>query len=450
MEYARALEFLLSFADFERSGRFQDRPDVSPVLALLRRLGDPHLGRRTVHIAGSKGKGSIAAMVESVLRAAGLSTGLYTSPHLHSYCERVRIGGRPLTEGEFARLVGELRPAAEAVAVELGERRLVTFDLLTALAFLAFRRAGVEVQVVEVGLGGRVDSTNVFPEKEGAVIAPLSLEHTPILGDSLEAIAAEKAGIITPGCAVVLAPQAHPEAARVVRERARAVGAALVDVAERYRWRVLSRDGEGQSFELSGPRGRLRLRLPLLGRHQVENAAAAVACVDALGERGLAVPAEAVERGLASAAWPGRLEVLCRRPLVLADGAHNRDSARRLREAVEEHFPPGRSYLVVGTSADKDIDGLAEELAPLAEGVIATRSRHPRAMERGQVAAAFRRLGVAVEEGENVRESLLRAMAAARPAGLICLVVGSLFVAAEARESLPGVCGETERLAQRR
>ena len=193
MNYRQALDYLLSFADFERSGRFQDRPDVRPLLSLLRRLGDPHLGRCTVHIAGSKGKGSVAAMVESILRAAKLRTGLFTSPHLHSYTERIRIDGEPLEEDDWARMTRVLREAMEAGSPAPDGRSLVTFDLLTALAFLAFRERGVDCQVLEVGLGGRVDSTNVFEAKEVCAVTAIGLEHTEVLGDTVEEIAAEKA-----------------------------------------------------------------------------------------------------------------------------------------------------------------------------------------------------------------------------------------------------------------
>ncbi|GAG16378.1 unnamed protein product, partial [marine sediment metagenome] len=220
MNYRQSIDYLLSFADFERSGRFQDRPDVEPVLSLLRRLGDPHMGRRTVHVAGSKGKGSVAAMVESILRAANLRTGLFTSPHLHSYTERIRIDGRPLAEDEWARLTADLRDAVEAEGPLPGGRSLVTFDLLTALAFLAFREHAVDCQVLEVGLGGRVDSTNVFEAKEVCAVTAVGLEHTDVLGDTVEEIAAEKAGVIRPGSTVVIGPQPQAAAREVIARSA--------------------------------------------------------------------------------------------------------------------------------------------------------------------------------------------------------------------------------------
>jgi dihydrofolate synthase/folylpolyglutamate synthase len=430
MDYKAAAAYLLSFADFERSGRFQERPDVAPMLALLRRLGDPHLGQPTVHVAGSKGKGSVSAMVESILRASGLRTALFTSPHLHDFTERVRIDGEPISQETFARLIDEMRPAVEETQASLGERRFVTFDVLTALGFLAFRERGVNVQVIEVGLGGRVDSTNVFESKEVAVIGPLSFEHTAILGDKIEQIAAEKAAIITPGCTAVLAPQPFPEAARVVREFAAQTGVRLIDVAAEHGWSVGEHDLRSQAVRIDGPGSAVEARLPLLGRFQAENAATAVAAVEALGRD---TARAAIVRGLELVRWPGRVEVLSEEPLVIADGAHNADSGRRLREALVEYFGAGRVLFIVGASSDKDIDGLAEALAPIAERVIATRAEHPRAMEPVRIVEAFRKFGVPGEDVESVAIAMQRAMAVSGERRLICLS-GSLFVAAEGRE----------------
>ncbi len=437
MNYRQAIDYLLSFADFERSGRFQDRPDLQPVLSLLHRLGDPHQGRRTVHIAGSKGKGSVAALLESILRAAGASTGLFTSPHLHSYAERIRIDGEPIAEDEWARLTQVLRDAVQAETSAPG-RRPVAFDLLTALAFLAFRERGVGCQVLEVGLGGRVDSTNVLEAKDVCAVTAIGLEHTEVLGDTVEEIAAEKAGIIVPGATVVIAPQHHPAALEVIRRVADDAGCPTVHVAEAYSWRRGSHDLGGQAFRLDGPRGALQLRIPLLGEHQLENAATAVACADVLAQRGLAIPDEAIEKGLASVSWPGRMEILSRKPLIVADGAHSRDSARRLRESLTDYLCCRSAFLIVGMSAGKDVTGVAQELAPIARGVIAVRSAHPRAMPPQQVAAAFVDAGVEAETGDKVAETLDKPLAAAEDEEVICLT-GSLFVAAEARAHLRGI-----------
>jgi dihydrofolate synthase/folylpolyglutamate synthase len=438
VNYRQSIDYLLSFADFERSGQFRDRPDVQPMLALLNRLGDPHLGRRTVHVAGSKGKGGVAAMLESILRAAKLRTGLFTSPHLHSYRERIRIDGEPLSEDEWASLTRALRRAVETGEPPPDGRSLVTFDLLTALASLAFREHRVDCQILEVGLGGRVDSTNAFKAKDVCAVTTVGLEHIEILGGTVEEIAAEKAGIIRPGSTVVVGPQRHAAAREIVRRAAVGAPCPIVDVAESYSWRRASHDLDGQTFRLEGPRGALRLRLPLLGEHQLENAATAVACADALGQRGVAIGDKAIANGLANVYWPGRMEILRRRPLIVADGAHSRDSARCLRDSLTDYLSCRNALLIVGMSADKDVTGLAQELAPIARTVIAVRAGHPRAMSPSDVAAAFAEAGAGVETGDEVAEALDEALARAKGEGVICLT-GSLFVAAEGRAHLQGI-----------
>lgn len=445
MNYAEAIEYLLSFADFERSGRFQERIDLAPMRALLRELGDPQDAdgySLTFHVAGSKGKGSTAAMIEAIVRAAGHTTGLYTSPHLYEYTERIRLDGDAVDEEEFASLVSnELVPAVERAQLMLGDRSLITFDLLTALGFLAMR--GVEYRVIEVGLGGRLDSTNVFDDSEVVVITPLSYEHTSVLGDRIEQIAAEKAGIIRPSSTVVIAPQEYPAAKQVVQDAIASVvwdglpnDLRSVDVEAEYTWRVISHDIGGQQIRINGPLASVEARLPLLGRHQVENAATALAAVEAMDRR---VPTyserSAIVRGLESVRWPGRLEVVHERPLVVADGAHNGESARRLVEALREYFGAERVTFVVGSGTDKNIGALARALAPIAEHVYTARADHPRAMDPARIREAFEALGVACEDVDTVPNALRRAIAATEEGGLICLT-GSLFVAAEGRTAL--------------
>jgi dihydrofolate synthase/folylpolyglutamate synthase len=232
-----------------------------------------------------------------------------------------------------------------------------------------------------------------------------------------------------------MAPQAHAEAVAVVRAFAAAAGATIVDVAADYRWRRLSHDLRGQNIRIEGPRAPVEARLPLLGGHQIENAATALAAVDALAGAGsqLAPAADAIARGLAGVCWPGRLEVLREGPLIVADGAHNRDSARRLREALREYFACDRALFIAGTSSDKDIEGLADELAPAASRIVAVRSGHPRAMAPERIAAAFRARGLQVDVADSVPSAIDSAMAITGAHGVICLV-GSLFVAAEGRE----------------
>jgi len=441
MDYFRAVEYVLSFADWERASAqvfAAANFDLRRVQSLLARLGNPHLGRRTVHIAGSKGKGSVAVMIATILQAAGYRTGLYTSPHLHNVRERIVVDGQPIGQDEFASLTEVLAPQ---VAVENEDGRfgqLTTFELLTALAFRYFRDRDAQWQVLEVGMGGRLDATNVMDEKAVCVITAISLEHTTVLGDTVDKIAAEKVGVLRPGTMVVMARQSYPEAAAVVRGRAAELGTPLLDVGEACSVQRLGWDLTGQSFRLTGPGCSRELWLPLLGVHQLENAATAVAAIDALRSGGVAVSEESIEEGLSRLSWPGRLEVLRDKPLMVVDGAHNGDSARRLRQALRDYFSFDRAFLVTGVSGDKTIGAMAEQLAPLTHLLIATRSQHPRAAEPEAVAAAFAAQGVASETCPTVATALDRAQALAGRDDLIC-VVGSLFVVAEAREQVLGL-----------
>ncbi|MBA7693584.1 Folylpolyglutamate synthase [subsurface metagenome] len=308
---------------------------------------------------------------------------------------------------------------------------LTTFEILTALAFAFFRERRVDFQVLEVGLGGRLDATNVVTPRL-SVITSISLDHAEVLGDSLAKIAREKAGIIKPGALVVSAPQPG-EAEVVIAEVCRHNRAGLIAVGRDVTWKNLTSDLAGQSFEVTGKAGSYQLTIPLLGGHQLENAATAVAALEALG-----IGHDDIARGLAQVRWPGRLEVLRHEPLFLVDGAHNADSARRLREAIEEYLTFDRLILIAGASSDKDIAGIVGELAPLSSLIIVTRSRHPRALAPALLLDELERQGAKGEMAESVSSAVERALAIAKPGDLIC-ATGSLFVAAEAREYIKGI-----------
>jgi dihydrofolate synthase/folylpolyglutamate synthase len=436
VNYIEALRRLRQRDDWERTGSSDDaaRWDLRRMRSLLARLGDPHLGRKTIHVAGSKGKGSVAAMIESLLRAAGVSTGLYTSPHLHRFTERIAVAGEPISEDDFARLIGELAPRIESEDASGEYGRVSTFEALTAVAFLAFRERGVEWQVLETGLGGRLDATNVFDAKEVCVLTPVSLEHTAVLGDTVPQIASEKAGIIKPGTTVVMAPQ-RESAADIFRATCAERGATLIEVALSCAMNRTGHDDTGQDMTLRTPQRTHKLRVPLLGRHQLENAATAVL---ALEQTGIDIDEAAVMQGLASLRWPGRIEIVRRRPLVVADGAHNRDSARRLAQTLRDDLGRSTALFVVGCGRDKDIEALADELAPLATHLIATRSRSPRSMAPREIAQAFAERETPVSSEDSVSAAADAALAMAGPGDAI-VVCGSLFVAAEAREHLLGV-----------
>ena len=461
-DYPDAVDWLMSFADFERgSGPRRARPDfaLDRIRSLLRRLDDPQHGPRTVHIAGSKGKGSTAAMIESILRAAGLRTGLFTSPHLHSFAERIRIDGQPIPDDQFARLCEQLRPAVDdELAADPGH--ISTFELLTALAFLAFRQHQIDVQIVEVGLGGRLDCTNVFARKDAAVITSLSHEHTDILGDQITQIAAEKAGIITAGAAAaVLAPQREPAAADVVRNAADDVPTPLIDVARDYAWTPQGVEPWGQWFRLQrrhprpGEAPDALFLIPLLGDFQIENAAAAVAAADLLAANGLPIDRAALHTGLAAVHWPARLEALAwpdadstPRPRIVVDGAHNAESLQRALDALERYFPHQRLFVVFGLLGDKALDGMAEIIRGRAHAVLATASQHPRARPAEEIAAAFAGWERDVYVAADPADAVVAAAELASPQDLIA-VLGSLSLAADVRSHLQAQAADNANLS---
>ena len=434
MNYREALRYVLSFTDYERlpASSYADANfDLRRVEELLHSLGDPHIVPRTVHIAGTKGKGSTAAMIASALSVAGYRTGLYTSPHLHTFRERIRIDGEMLTEEEFATTIEKLEPHVDAVNRDGRFGKLTTFEVLTAAAFVHFGEHRVDCQVLEVGLGGRLDATNVV-RPEVCIIAPISLDHTGILGHTVGEIAREKAGIIKSGVTVVCAPQTD-EAAAVIDEAAARKGCRIIRVGHDVRWKKLSATLDGQTIEITTQTRSYSLAIPLLGAHQIENAAVAVTALEVLG-----VDAAAIAKGLANVSWPARLEILCRDPIVLVDGAHNADSARRLREAIQEYISYEDLMLIIGVSSDKDIGGILRELAPLATKIIVTRSRHPRALPVNTLLNELEKLDYKASYFVNVADAVGQALLTAWPHDLIC-VTGSLFVAAEAIERIRGV-----------
>ena len=436
--YEAALHRLLSLADFERmrgAAATAYKYDLNRMEEMARRLDLLHSAAPLIHVAGTKGKGSVSAMTASALRAHGLRTGLYTSPHLHSFRERIRIDGEPLSEAAFAASVDRVWPVVERMASEpVGAPS--TFEALTAMALDAFRYERTEAVALEVGLGGRLDATNVAAS-DVAVITSISLDHTAILGSTLEEIAVEKAGIIKSARPVISAPQ-DASAMRVIRQRAQAMGAPLIAVGADVAYAQEEHDLHGQTVAITTARDRYRVRLPLLGAHQAENAAVAVA---ALEQAPLPLTREAIESGLAGVRWDGRFQLLATAPLLVVDGAHNPYSMARLRETVREYLPGARVHLVFGASGDKQIELLAQEAASFADEVWTVASRHPRAADPDMLASMFEAAGARAAGAPSVAEGIDRAMNAAGAADLV-LVTGSLFAVAEAIQHVQGVAGE--------
>ncbi len=399
----------------------QTEPKLARIRALMARLGDPQKGLKFVHVAGTNGKGSTCAMVESILRAAGYRTGLYTSPHLIRLHERMQCGGVPITDEELAAALETVRPAAESMPEPINE-----FELITAVALLWFARKKCDIVALEVGLGGEFDATNVIDAPEVAVITNIGLDHTAILGDTLEKIASAKAGILKRGSDVVLY-RGTAGVERVVEERCAAVGARLIR-PDFGALRSVSSSLEGQVFDFGARRG---LELPLLGAFQLRNAAVVLTVVDALRARGWAVSEEAVRRGLAEVRWPVRFQIVSRSPLFILDGGHNPQCLAAVAENLRALLPGTYLVFLLGVLSDKDARSMTELLAPLAGEFVAVTPRSCRALDADALAELLRGDGRPITVCADVGEGIETARAAARAHGGAVCCVGSLYLAGD-------------------
>ena len=438
MTYPEAIAYLESLIDYERTpaGAAAARLwNLDRMRHALAALGNPHQQLRCVHIAGTKGKGSTAAMAASILTAAGHRTGLYTSPHLVSFRERIRVADEVIAEEDVAYLVSETKPVIEAMRDS--EHGLPSFfEAYTLIGSLYFARQAVDVAVIETGLGGRLDATNVV-QPLACAITRIARDHTLELGDSIAEIAREKAGIIKPGVSVISAPQAA-EALEVLQDAALERGAQLLVVGEEGGPRVtlLRSDHRQQTFTIDGVSGIYRnLQCPLLGAHQAENAAVAVGLVELLGEHGLTVSEAAMRAGLRSVRWPGRFQIVGRRPYIVLDGAHDEAAAEALAATLESLFPGRRIVLVLGVGRDKDAGAIALRLCPLADRVILTASAYPRAMPADELQQVVRRFCRHTAGYTPVSLAVREALEQSRPTDVI-VITGSLYVVGEAMRAL--------------
>jgi dihydrofolate synthase/folylpolyglutamate synthase len=435
-DYARALAELWNRSSYERgliSDPFGD-PDraergLARMRALLLELGNPHLRLPTAHVAGSKGKGSTSALIAAAAAAAGHRVGLYSSPHLHRFPERIAINGNPVDDAAFAAQAEHIAAAARRLEQrEPGHGMVTTFEFVTAMAFSTFAAAECDLAVIEVGLGGRYDATNLLSPLV-TVITRIDLEHTAVLGPTYADIAAQKAGILRPGVTCVASPQA-PQAASVIASHASDVGCPLLLGGRDWTWA-----GTSRAFAARGPWGDWPgLAVALPGPHQVENACTALAALHVIDRAGVPVPEAAVRAGFASVRWPGRFERVSinERDFVL-DGAHTPASARALLSTWRDELPGHLPTIVLGMGSDKDAASVLEALRPIVGRLIVTRADSPRAADPLTLARAAGQIGLLAE----VQPSVAAAVAAAidgRPGPV--LVTGSLFVAGEAREAL--------------
>lgn len=398
------------------------KPGLSRTEKLLSLLGDPQERTPCVHIAGTNGKGSTAAMLSSVLTAAGYKTGLFTSPYISRFNERIKIDGEDIPDADLGGITERLAPLALSM-----EDKPTEFELVTVIAFEHFAREGCDIAVLETGMGGRLDSTNVIRHPLCSVITNIGLDHTRELGDAVEQIAAEKAGIIKSGSPAVIYDL--PENVRRVIENRRAETDSPLISADFGAIRPISDSIDGQSFSYRGFSG---LSIPLLGVHQLKNAAVALETVEVLRSQGFDIPHRAVKEGLAAARWPARFELLSRDPFFVADGGHNPQCAEAVADNLRRYFPGRRKVVLMGVLRDKDYNSMLRALLPEAEAFVTIAPNSPRALEAAELAKAITRLGRPANAAGSIREGIEAAIALAGKDGAVCSV-GSLYTAGEVR-----------------
>lgn len=434
MTYQDALTYLDSLINYEEKTSFDCKKSfkLERMRSLSSLSGDPHKGIKAIHIGGTKGKGSVSSFVNSILMEAGYKVGLYTSPHLFSFRERIRINGRAISEEDVTKLLEEVRPHIKTMEEE-GDKPTY-FEVCTIIAFLYFKRENVQFMALEVGMGGRLDSTNIA-ESLVSVITPISYDHTQFLGSTLRDIAFEKCGIIRNDSIVISSPQ-QPEAMDIIRRVSEERNSKLRIVGKDIFFEIFDSDLEGQSFRLITTDAEYPcLRIKLLGDFQVENAAAAVAAIEALRFRDIFVESNVIEKGLVKTRWPGRLQLIHKKPFIVLDGAQNVSSASALKRALKNTFDYKRLILIIGTMQDKDIDGICRELGDITDYAVTTKAKTGRACPPEIIKKKFSKYNnrINIITTNSVDEAVTRGREKAGEEDLI-LITGSLYVIAEAMQ----------------
>ncbi len=429
MNYEEALEYI------HGTYKFGSKLGLDNIKTLLKRLGNPEKNLKVIHVAGTNGKGSVCSMLQSVLTTAGYKTGLYTSPYIQRFNERIRIGEEMISDDALADLTAEVKEAVDAMLSE-GLTHPTEFEVVTAIGFLYYAREQVDILVLEVGLGGRGDSTNVIDQPLAAVITPVDYDHMEYLGNTLAAIAGEKAGIIKAHCSVVVGQQ-DPEALKVIVEKAEALEAPLVrGIAEELEVHESSLHGQVFSAVLGG-RHYERIKVSLPGLHQVDNCLVALMVLQVLEEKQLlSIPEEALRKGLATVHWMGRLEILQQDPLFILDGAHNLAGARTLAKSIHMLLPEQSVTLLTGMMADKDVRGFLRIILPYVHRVVVTKPDNPRAMDPdklgGLIIETFGQQMEKVVVEPNIEKAVEEALAVTPEQGAV-ICAGSLYMLGSVR-----------------
>ena len=381
-EYQRSLDFIYSFIDISTTRNLRYSPDkfnLSRMYRMMALLGNPHLNYDILHVAGTKGKGSICAMTASIMKEAGYKVGLYSSPHMIDFRERIKVKNNEISRQTLTNYVNKLRLIFNSV------EKISTFEIITATAFKYFADQQVEIAIIEVGMGGRLDATNVV-QPIVSIISPVSHDHMKILGNTIAKIAKEKAGIIKKSIPVIISPQ--KKSAKVEIERiAKRKGSLVIDTSENYGFKQKKYSLEKQSFVIKEKLIHTSdtcspiYEIPLVGDHQINNAITAFACVMRLRKLGYKINESALKKGFSKVEWPGRFEVVYQKPLIIVDGAHNRDSFRKLRNTIKKYLAGKKVILIFGASEDKEVQLMLKIIKPYIDHFIFTKSEHPRALE---------------------------------------------------------------------
>jgi len=433
LTYDQSIEYLESFINYEKLAAPYDprKWKLERMDCLLSSVGNPHRDLRSIHIAGTKGKGSTAAMTASILKTAGFKVGLYTSPHLISFRERIRINGEMISEDQVCNLVTRLKPHIDELK-EQSDRlgHISFFDIYTTLGMLFYAEEKVDFAVFEVGMGGRLDATNVVTPLV-SVITQISYDHMMSLGNTIEEIAAEKAGIIKDDSYVITSPQV-PEALQVIRDTCAGKNARLFEVGRD----VCFQKETGNSFNISGILRKYRdLHTPLQGDHQLINAATAVGALEILRFHDFTISPEDVRAGLEKVKWPARVEVISQNPTIILDTAHNAASAKALRDAIESNFSYEKLIVIIGISLHKDLKGMGRHLCPIADEVILTRVDSPRAVEPEDMKAELTGICKDMIITQDIASALEKAKSVSGTRDLIC-ITGSVYLAGEVMQLL--------------
>jgi len=437
-DYQKSLDFIYSFIDLSITRNLRYSPekfDLSRMFKLMALLGDPQLDYDVIHVAGTKGKGSICAMAASIMNEAGYKVGFYSSPHMIDFRERIKINNINMPKKMLTNYVTKLRSVIKSV------EKISTFEIITAIAFKYFADQKVDIALIEVGMGGRLDATNVV-KPIVSVISPVSHDHMKILGNTIEKIAEEKAGIIKESVPVILSPQKR-SAKEAIERIANIKGSLIIDTSEKYEFKQIEYSLLKQSFTISEKASDLQVEnrpiyeIPLLGDHQIYNAITVYACIVQLRKFGYKINENAVANGFSKVKWPGRFEVICQKPMVIIDGAHNKDSFRKLRNTIKKYLGKKKVTLIFGVSEDKEVRSMLKIIKPYINHFIFTMSEHPRAMGIDEIEKITKGLGIinySTSEIDNIIPPILKN----NKQDQVYIASGSIFIAGAIKQLLAG------------